>query len=146
MLAELAAANAAFSIIKQTVQNGRELQDASGAILKYVGAREELSRRAKKKKKPGVQSNDLEEFMALEKLKQQETQLKEIMIWSGRPGLWQDWQRFQAQARKSRRVQEALAKKRREEFMRAFSIFVGIVVGVLGVVGLVVWVLFLRAL
>jgi|TARA_E500000318_G_C3533136_1_gene201448 preprotein translocase subunit Sss1 len=146
MLAELAAANAAFSIIKQTVQNGRELQDASGAILKYVGAREELSRRAKKKKKPGVQSSDLEEFMALEKLKQQETQLKEIMIWSGRPGLWQDWQRFQAQARKSRRVQEALAKKRREEFMRAFSIFVGIVVGVLGVVGLVVWVLFLRAL
>ena len=146
MLAELAAANAAFSIIKQTVQNGRELQDASGAILKYVGAREELSRRAKKKKKPGVQSSDLEEFMALEKLKQQETQLKEIMIWPGRPGLWQDWQRFQAQARKSRRVQEALAKKRREEFMRAFSIFVGIVVGVLGVVGLVVWVLFLRAL
>ena len=146
MLAELAAANAAFSIIKQTVQNGRELQDASGAILKYVGAREELSRRAKKKKKPGVQSNDLEEFMALEKLKQQETQLKEIMIWSGRPGLWQDWQKFQAQARKSRRVQEALAKKRREEFIQAVTIIFGILVGVTGVFGLVFWALFLRTL
>jgi hypothetical protein len=146
MLAELAAANAAFSIIKQTVQNGRELQDASGAILKYVGAREELSRRAKKKKKPGVQSSDLEEFMALEKLKQQETQLKEIMIWSGRPGLWQDWQKFQAQARKSRRVQEALAKKRREEFIQAVTIIFGILVGVTGVFGLVFWALFLRTL
>ena len=52
MLAELAAANAAFSIIKQAVQNGKELQEASGAIVKFVGAREELSRRAKKKKKP----------------------------------------------------------------------------------------------
>jgi hypothetical protein len=146
MLAELAAANAAFAVIKQAVQNGRELADAGSAITKYVGAKEELSRRAKKKKKPGVQSNDLEEFMALEKLKQQEAQLKETMIWSGRPGLWKDWQTFQAQARKSRRVQEALARKRREEFIRALGIFVGIVTGVIGVFGLVFWALFLRAL
>ena len=146
MLAELAAANAAFGIIKQAVQNGRELQEASGAIVKYVGAREELSRRAKKKKKPGVQSSELEEFMALEKLKQQEAQLKEIMIWSGRPGLWSDWQKYQAQARKSRRVQEALARKRREEFIQAFAIIFGILVGVTGVIGLVFWALFLRTL
>jgi hypothetical protein len=145
MLAELAAANAAFSIIKQAVQNGKELQDASGAIVKYVGAREELSRRAKKKKKPGVQTNELEEFMALEKLKQQETQLKELMIWTGRPGLWGDWQKYQAEARKSRRVQEALARKRREEFIQAFAVILGILVGVGGVAGIAVWILFLRA-
>lgn len=146
MLAELAAANAAFAVIKQAVQNGRELADAGSAITKYVGAKEELARRAKKKKKPGTANSDLEEFMALEKLNQQEAQLKETMIWSGRPGLWRDWQAFQAQARKSRRVQEQLAKKRREEFMRALAIFVGIVTGVLGVFGLIVWALFLRAL
>ena len=68
------------------------------------------------------------------------------MIWSGRPGLWKDWQAFQAQARKSRRVQEALAKKRREEFVRAFMIFIGIVSGIVGVCGLIIWALFLRAL
>ena len=146
MLAELAAANAAFAVIKQAVQNGRELADAGSAITKYVGAKEELSRRAKKKKKPGTANSDLEEFMALEKLNQQEAQLKETMIWSGRPGLWKDWQAFQARARKSRRVQEALAKKRREEFVRALGIFVGIVAGVIGIFGLVVWALFLRAL
>ena len=50
MLAELAAANAAFAVIKQAVQNGRELADAGSAITKYVGAKEELSRRAKKRK------------------------------------------------------------------------------------------------
>jgi len=146
MLAELAAANAAFAVIKQAVQNGRELADAGSAITKYVGAKEELSRRAKKKKKPGTANSDLEEFMALEKLNQQEAQLKETMIWSGRPGLWKDWQAFQARARKSRRVQEALAKKRREEFVQALAIFVGIVAGVIGIFGLVVWALFLRAL
>ena len=146
MLAELAAANAAFAVIKQAVQNGRELADAGSAITKYVGAKEELTRRAKKKKKPGASNSDLEEFMALEKLKQQEEQLRETMIWSGRPGLWQDWQAFQAQARKSRRVQEALAKKRREEFVRAFIIFIGILSGIGGVCGLIIWALFLRAL
>ena len=86
-----------------------------------------------------MQNTDLEEFMALEKLKQQEAQLKETMIWSGRRVLWSDWQKYQAQARKSRRVQEALAKKQREEFVRALMIFVGIVAGIAGVVGLIIW-------
>ena len=146
MLAELAAANAAFAIIKQAVQNGRELADAGSAITKYVGAKEELARRAKKKKRPNTANSDLEEFMALEKLRQQEEQLRETMIWSGRPGLWSDWQKYQAQARKSRRVQEALARKRREEFIQAFAIIFGILVGVTGVIGLVFWALFLRTL
>ena len=135
-----------MQLLKQAVQNGRELADAGSAITKYVGAKEELSRRAKKRKKPGTSNSDLEEFMALEKLKQQEEQLRETMIWSGRPGLWKDWQAFQAQARKSRRVQEALAKKRREEFVQAFMIFIGIVSGIVGVCGLIIWALFLRAL
>ena len=146
MLAELAAANAAFAVIKQAVQNGRELADAGSAITKYVGAKEELARRAKKKKRPNTANTDLEEFMALEKLKQQEAQLRETMIWSGRPGLWQDWQKFQAQARKSRRVQEALAKKQREEFIQTVGIFLGVFLGVLGIVGLIFWALFLRGL
>ena len=40
--------------------------------------------------------------MHLEKLKQQEEELKQLMIYTGRPGLWHDWQRFQAKARKDR--------------------------------------------
>jgi len=39
------------------------------------------------------------------------------MIYLGRPGLWQDWQEFQAEARKSRRYQEKMAIKRQEEIM-----------------------------
>lgn len=146
MLPELMAANAAFAVIKTAVQNGRELAEAGSAITKYVGAKEELSRRANKKKRRGVKKSDLEEFMALEKLKQQEDQLRETMIWSGRPGLWKDWQAFEAKARKSRRVQEQLAKKRREELLRALTIFVGIVAGATALVGLVAWAMFLRAL
>lgn len=120
MLAELAAANAAFSVIKQCVQNGRELTAAAKQIGDFVAAKEELTRRKNKKTSRGKAANDLEEFMALERIKEQEEQLKTIMIYTGRPGLWNDWQRFLAEARKSRRVQEELAKKRREELVEIF--------------------------
>ena len=145
MLAELAAANAAFAVIKQCVSNGRDLASAGKAIGDFVFAKEELTRRAKNRKKPGQANADLEEFMALEKIKEQEQHLKEVMIWSGRPGMWDDWQRFQAEARKSRRVQEELAKKKREEILHIISIVVAVVSLVGGIIGLVWWVLFLKA-
>lgn len=122
MLAELAAANAAFAVIKQCVQNGRELTAAGTAIANFVTAKEELQRKGNKKKGKRVGGHDLEEFMALEKIREQEEQLKLLMIYTGRPGLWNDWQKFQAEARKSRRVQEELAKRRREEILEMIAI------------------------
>jgi hypothetical protein len=53
--------------------------------------------------------------MALEQIREQEEQLKQIMIYAGRPGLWSDWQKFQAKARIQRREDEiAKAKKRKQ--------------------------------
>jgi len=145
MLAELAAANAAFAVIKQCVQNGRELTAAGTAIANFVTAKEELQRKGNKKKGKGGGGHDLEEFMALEKIREQEAHLKEVMIWSGRPGMWGDWQRFQAEARKSRRVQEQLAKKRREEIINAIGISIATALLIGGIIGLVWWVLYLKA-
>jgi cytochrome P450 len=62
--------------------------------------------------------------MALEQIKEKEEELKKIMIYLGRPGLWQDWQAFQAEARKSRRYAEKMAEKRREEIMEYLTYFV----------------------
>ena len=117
MLAELAAANAAFGVIKSFISNGKELASCGKQISDFVFAKEEIERKAKKQRAKGVRTNDLEEFMALEQLKQKEEELKQIMIYAGRPGLWQDWQRFQAEARKSRRYAEKMAQKRKEELL-----------------------------
>ena len=143
MLAELAAANAAFSVIKSAISNGRELTAVAKQIGDFVTAKEELTRKGNKKKRKGVGGSDLEEFMALEKIREQEEHLKQIMIYAGRPGLWNDWQRFLAEARKSRRVQEELARRKREEMMEVVGwVIVGLVV-TLGIVALFyfVWVL-----
>ena len=117
MLAELAAANAAFGVIKSFISNGKELASCGKQISDFVFAKEEIERKAKKQRAKGVRTNDLEEFMALEQLKQKEEELKQIMIYAGRPGLWADWQKFQAEARKSRRYAEKMAQKRKEELL-----------------------------
>ena len=113
MLAELAAANAAFQVIKTAVQNGKEIASAGSAIANFVGAKEQLQKKAQKK----GGGSDLEEFMALEQIREHEEQLKQIMIYAGRPGLWGDWQRFQAKARIARReAEEAAIRKRKKIF------------------------------
>ena len=117
MLAELAAANAAFGVIKSFISNGKELASCGKQISDFVFAKEQIEKKAKKQKAKGLQTNDLEEFMALEQLKQKEEELKQIMIYAGRPGLWADWQKFQAEARKSRRYAEKMAQKKKEELL-----------------------------
>ena len=130
MLAELAAANAAFAVIKQAIQNGKDIASAGSAVAEFVGAKEKLQ--AKAQKKGG--GSDLEEFMALEKLKQQEDELKTIMIYAGRPGLWSDWQKFQAKARVARREAVVAAAARRKKIIEG-SIIGAFALCVLAVIG-----------
>ena len=49
MLAELAAANAAFAVIKTAVQNGKDIASAGNAIAQFVGAKENLQKKSQKK-------------------------------------------------------------------------------------------------
>jgi len=130
MLAELAAANAAFAVIKQAVSNGKEIAAAGSAIAQFVGAKEKLERKAQQK----GGGSDLEEFLALEKIKEQEKQLKELMIYTGRPGMWGDWQRFQAKARVARREAEVAAARKRKKIIEGtiIAFFVLIIIAILG--------------
>ena len=128
MLAELAAANAAFGVIKSFISNGKELASCGKQISDFVFAKEQIQKKASKQRAKGIRTNDLEEFMALEKIKQQEEELKQIMIYAGRPGLWQDWQRFQAEARKSRRYAEKMAEKQRQEMLEVAGWVFGILI------------------
>jgi hypothetical protein len=133
MLAELAAANAAFSVIKQAVQNSGDIAKAGSAIAKFVGAKEDLQKKASKK----GGGSDLEEFMALEQIREKEEQLKQFMIYCGRPGLWGDWQRFQAKARVARREADEAAKRKRKQILEITIVTFLFIVG-LGILGCIV--------
>ena len=135
------AANAAFKVIKETINNGRELSSAASAFANFIGAKEDLERKAKKKGRAG-QNNDLEEFMALERIREQEALLREQMIWAGRGGLWDDYQKFCAEARRKRREAEEMRRKRRQKLVHA--VLLGLAIAIVGA-GLIAVLIALRA-
>ena len=113
MLAEIAAANAAFAVIKGALANGKELHQLGSRVFDYFDNKAKIQESVTKK----GGGSDLEEFMALERLRQQEEELRERMVYAGRPGMWGDWQKFQAAAARKRREDAEAAK--REKALRA---------------------------
>ncbi len=111
MLLELAAANAAFAVIKETLQNGGEIMSAGRAVVDWFNAKNSLQEKVQDK--PPDQRSDLEEFFALEELNRQQQELKELFIYQGRPGLWDDWLTFQVKARQDREAKAAAETKAR---------------------------------
>lgn len=143
MLLELAACNAAFSVIKEAVQNSGDIMAAGESLFKYFDNKAEIQKKAAAK--GGSDRGDLEEFMALEKLKKQEEELREMMIYQGRAGLWTDWLKFQLDAKKRREAaeREKMLKKQRligrikDTFM---IILVVVLLGGLGaIIGAAIW-------
>ena len=122
MLEMLMVANSAFAVIKQTLENGKEISSAGAAIAKFVGAEDQLQRDLHKKRNSiwtnvlGKTDNDLEEFMALEQIRVKHEKLREYMQLYGRAGLWTDYQAYCAEARKARKEAEAKKIKQRQEF------------------------------
>jgi hypothetical protein len=117
MIAEIMLANAAFGAIKETIQNGGDLLSAGQKLFDYFDAKSTIQKKARE----GGMKSDLEEFMALEKLKQQEAELKQMMIYQGRGGLWDEWQQFQVEARKKREKAEAEAKVKKMKRIEALK-------------------------
>jgi hypothetical protein len=148
MLAELAAANAAFAVIKGALANGKELSALGSRVFDYFDNKAVIQEKATKK----GGGSDMEEFMALEQLKQQEEELRERMVYAGRPGMWDDWVKFQAAAARRRREQkeaaarEALRRKERAARLTEY-IVMGMATAILAgliIYGIVLYMLHLR--
>jgi hypothetical protein len=137
VIVELMAANAAFSVIKQALANGKELSALGSRVFDYFDNKAIIQERATKK----GGGSDMEEFMALEQLNAQEVELRERMVYEGRPGMWQDWQKFQAAAaRRRREAKEEAAReaKRRQKQLEDIVEYIAIGVGVVILTALLV--------
>lgn len=128
MLAELAAANAAFAVIKEAVAHAGDITAAGQKLYEYFDSKAAIQRKYAEKSKDG-KSNDMEEFFALEKLKKQEEELKNLMIYQGRAGMWQDWLKFQAESKKKRDAQ--MKAELRKAAQRKENIVQGLLYGLL---------------
>jgi hypothetical protein len=148
MLAEIAAANAAFAVIKAALANGKELHQLGSRVFDYFDNKAAIQEKATKK----GGGSDMEEFMALERLRQQEEELRERMVYAGRPGMWDDWVKFQAAAaRKRREAKEAAAREalRRQEKLARLTEYIvlgmaTVVLAALLIYGIVMYMRYLR--
>ena len=117
MIAEIAAANAAFAVIKGALANGKELHQLGSRVFDYFDNKAKIQENVTKK----GGGSDLEEFMALEQLRLQEEELRERMVYAGRPGMWGDWQKFQAQAARQRREAKEAAEREAQRRKEALA-------------------------
>ena len=138
MLAELAIANAAFGVIKETIANGGDIMAAGQHIFKFFDNKSKLVQKASQS------GSDSEAFFALEQIKQHEAVLQELFIYQGRPGLWDDWLKFQAEAKRKREAENreiVLAQIKRKEVMWAwingFLIVASVVTGAVIIAGII---------
>lgn len=101
MLAELAAINAAYGVIKEVISNGRELGECVGHLGQFFETKSKLEKKVVAA--PVNERSKLEEFFALEEVRRKEKELRDYMLIAGRPGLLEDWDKF----RKRHAEQEA---------------------------------------
>ena len=101
-------------------------------LTKLADAKEELEKKAK--------DGDMECFFELEKIRQREAEIKQMFIYQGRAGLWDDYCKFIAnrkQLKENERKRIAEAKARRKKQIKEWSIGIGVALAVLSAVGLI---------
>ena len=139
ILESIAAASAAYEVIKTAINQGREGAGIIGAVGKFLNAEEDVKEALQKKKNSpltaiaGGEEGDWEEFQALEKLREQRKELEDY-IRETRPGQWDRWQQWQAEARRQRAAAKKAAALRREEMLEQIQVATGIILAITTVV------------
>ena len=112
ILESLAAANAAYAIIRQCVENGSEISKAGKAIADFTLAKDKVEQQARKRgSNLDGSKSDLEEFLALDELKRKEDELRSMMQLYGRANMYPDYIKFCAEARRQRAEAKAEARR-----------------------------------
>jgi hypothetical protein len=140
-IAVIQTANAAIGAVKELIGNGKDLMDCGKEMGEYFGAKSQLQQKAN----PNGSGNDLEAFFALQKLKAQEEELKNMMIYQGKPGMWQEWLEFQAQQKRNREAakKEAEAKvRKRKKLIKDIALGTALTLLILTGVGFVGYVMY----
>lgn len=146
MLAEIASANAAIAIIRTAIKNSRDIVNCGQAISQFVNAKADLEKKARKQQRSIFNRSDLDGFFELEKIKQQEKELVEAMQLFGRPGLYQDWVKYQARCRRERLEAIEARRRRNKKIVEIAVIVLLFVLGLFALAALFMWVIYLKSL
>ena len=136
-IAAIKIANEAIGAIKEFAGHVESVGQMGKDLTKLADAKEDLEKKAK--------DGDMECFFELENIKRQEYEIKQMFIYAGRPGLWEDYQKF-IQNRKTLRENErkriAAQKARRRRLIKDWSIGIAVTIAALSAVGICAYFLY----
>jgi len=136
-VAAIKIANEAIGAIKEFAGHVESVGQMGKDLTKLADAKEELEKSAK--------DGDMDAFWALEDIKKHEAEVKNMFIYNGRPGLWDDYCKFvenRKQMRQNAKKREAQKKARRKRAIKdAMIVTAGLIGGatLIGVAGLILY-------
>jgi hypothetical protein len=136
-IAAVKLANEAIGAIKEFAGHVESVGQLGKPLTQLADAKEELERKAKE--------GSMEHFFELEKIKQREAEIKQMFIYSGRPGLWDDYQKFLAnrkQLKENERKRIEAAKARKKRLIKEWTIGIALAIAALSAVGLFAYILY----
>ena len=136
-IAAIKIANEAIGAIKEFAGHVESVGQMGKDLTKLADAKDELEKNAK--------DGDMEAFWALEDIKRHEAEVKQMFIYAGRPGLWDDYCTFIANRktlRENERKRIAAQKARRKKLIKDWAIGIGATIAVLSVVGFAVYAIY----
>ena len=136
-IAAIKIANEAIGAIKEFAGHIQSVGEMGPQLTKLADAKEELEKKAK--------DGDMECFFELEKIRNKEAEIKQMFIYQGRAGLWDDYCKFIAnrkQLKENEHKRIAEAKARRQKQIKEWTIGIAVSVAVLSAVGLCAYILY----
>lgn len=142
-IAAVKIANEAIGAIKEFAGHVQSVGELGPQLTKLADATEEIEKKAKE--------GDMNAFFALEKIRAQESEIKQLFIYSGRAGLWDDYQKFIAnrkQLRENEKKREQARKLAKKKAVKNALLYGAAGIFILGAVGgavaFVLWLISLK--
>jgi hypothetical protein len=131
----------AFAAIKTAVSAGQEIINVTKQIGEFFDGVDELRNKHEKKKNSpfgGGDENAMETFVNLQRARDAEEELRQIVIATRGFSAWQELLDIRARIRRERKEKEAAEKLKKQELFESVMIYGGVGVGLFVLVGITV--------
>jgi len=136
-IAAIKIANEAIGAIKEFAGHVESVGEMGRDLTKLADAKDELEKSAA--------DGDMEAFWTLQDIAKREREIKDMFIYQGRPGLWDDYCTFinnRKQMRANAKKREEAKRARRKKLIKDWSIGIAVTIGALSAVGLAAYILY----
>ena len=144
-IAGIKMANSAFGVIKQAIQNGREVTDCASALSKWVaGCNAVQKEHSEKSSRFGGSASEraVETMVHIQTIQRQRDELREFLQLYGRAGSWDQFLSLERQYRlEAKKIKQNQAKKNKKK--RDIIIASIIVISIAAVIAFIGYIAFL---